>query len=65
MAKYAGKGQKDLAARVASLEARGFGPFPRNPKHPHLYDRGAVLRAECEAGLSWLGYQKCHGEAVK
>lgn len=54
-APYAGKGQKDLEARVQSLMAHGEPEPPRNPYHPHLYLRTAVVAAEQRLGLVWRG----------
>jgi len=51
--KYAGKGQKDLEARVASLMARGEPEPSRNLAHPHLYCRAEVQAAEDKLRLLW------------
>ena len=54
-ASFAGKGQKDLKARVVALMAMGEPEPPRNPDHPHLYLRTAVRAAEVRRGLEWRG----------
>ena len=57
---FAGKGQKDLGARVASLVLMGEAEPPRNPHHPHLYSRRAVVEAEKRHGIMWAGKQGKH-----
>lgn len=62
-ASFAGKGQTDLAARVASLVAMGEAEPPANAHHPHLFSRRAVREAETRLGVEWAGFQKRHVNA--
>lgn len=60
-APYAGKGQKDLPSRVKALASLGESITARNPDHPHLFDRRAVIAAEQRLGVVWKGAHSVHG----